>query len=61
MFDILATFRFDIINYMVQIARKNRLVKGFSKESNLFHTTKAFYDEIKDVTTQKCSANIVVL
>ena len=61
MFGILATFRFDIINNMVQIARKNRSMKAPTDESNLVHITKAFYDEIKDVATQKCSVNIVIL
>ena len=61
MFGILATFCFDIINNMVQIARKNRSVKALTDESNLVHIAKAFYDEIKDVATQKCSLNIVIL
>ena len=53
MFGILATLRFDEINGLVKNARKNRSTNVYDNEDKLIHITKAFYDEIKAVVSQK--------
>ena len=61
MFRILATFRFDEINNMIKNARKNRSAKTPDNENELVHITKAFYDEIKAVKSQKCKVAIITI
>ena len=61
MFGILATFRFDVINNMIQNARKNRSAKAPGVEDELIHITKLFYDEINAVASQKCKIVIRII
>ena len=53
MFGILATLCFDEINSLAKNARKNKSTNMNDNENKLIHITKAFYDEIKAVASQK--------
>ena len=51
---------FEEINNMIKNVRKNRSAKCSDNENELVHITKEFYDEIREVASQKCNVNIQV-
>ena len=53
MFSILATYRYEQLNSMIEIARKNRSLERPVDDNQLVYITQSFYDEIKGVSSQK--------
>ena len=61
MFGVLATLRFEVLNNMVQRARKNRSAEKPEDENELIHVAKEIYEEFMAVASYKCKIIFVII